>query len=109
MTRRERLAWGGLIAFALVLRLVALGARPPHHDEAIHCDFAYNLITQGTYRYDPTYHGPLIYFVMAPLMVVLGTTTAVGRLYPEPGLRAVLQAGPAAFASEGCTVVEVTP
>ena len=82
MTRRERLAWGGLIAFALVIRLVALGARPPHHDEAIHCDFAYNLFTQGTYRYDPTYHGPLIYYVMAPLMVVLGTTTAVGRLYP---------------------------
>ena len=82
MTKRERLAWGGLIAFALVLRLAALGARPPHHDEAIHCDFAYNLFSQGTYRYDPTYHGPLIYYVMAPLMVLLGSTTAVGRLYP---------------------------
>jgi uncharacterized membrane protein len=31
------------------------------------------------------------------------------RLYPEPGLRAVLAAGPAAFRSEACTVVEVKP
>lgn len=82
MSRRERLAWTALIAFALVLRLGALGARPPHHDEAIHCDFAYNLMTQGTYEYDPTYHGPLIYYVMAPLFAILGLSTAVGRLYP---------------------------
>ncbi len=82
MGRRERVAWGVLLALALALRLVALGARPPHHDEAIHCDFAYNLMTQGTYRYDPTYHGPLIYYVMGPLLMVLGATTAVGRLYP---------------------------
>ncbi|MBZ5588583.1 MAG: TIGR03663 family protein [Acidobacteriia bacterium] len=82
MNKRERLAWGALIAFALVLRLAALGARPPHHDESIHCDFAYNLLNQGTYRYDPTYHGPLIYYVMAPLFLVLGASTAVGRLYP---------------------------
>ncbi|OYV93418.1 MAG: hypothetical protein B7Z68_08645, partial [Acidobacteria bacterium 21-70-11] len=82
MGRRERLAWTALIGFALVLRLWALGARPPHHDEAIHCDFAYNLMTQGTYEYDPTYHGPLIYYVMAPLFAILGVSTLVGRLYP---------------------------
>jgi len=82
MDRREKLAWGALIAFALVLRFLALGDRPPHHDEAIHCDFAYNLLTQGTYRYDPTYHGPLIYYVMAPLLLLFGATTTVGRLYP---------------------------
>jgi uncharacterized protein (TIGR03663 family) len=82
MSRKERLAWMGLLAVALILRLWALGDRPPHHDEAIHCDFAYNLLTQGTYRYDPVYHGPLIYYVMAPLFALLGTTTLVGRLYP---------------------------
>ena len=82
MSRKERLAWMGLLAVALILRLWALGDRPPHHDEAIHCDFAYNLLTQGTYRYDPVYHGPLIYYIMAPLLALLGATTLVGRLYP---------------------------
>jgi uncharacterized protein (TIGR03663 family) len=82
MSRKERLAWVALLAVALILRLWALGDRPPHHDEAIHCDFAYTLLTQGTYRYDPVYHGPLIYYVMAPLFALLGTTTLVGRLYP---------------------------
>lgn len=82
MRRRERLAWAALLALALVLRVWALGDRPPHHDEAIHCDFGYNLLTQGTYRYDPTYHGPLLFYIMAPLFAVLGPTTAVGRLYP---------------------------
>lgn len=82
MGRKERLAWTALIAAALFLHLLALGARPPHHDESIHCDFAYTLLTQGTYHYDPTYHGPLIYYVMAPLFALFGPTTAVGRLYP---------------------------
>ena len=82
MRRRERLAWAALLALALVLRVWALGDRSPHHDEAIHCDFGYNLLTQGTYRYDPTYHGPLLFYIMAPLFAVLGPTTAVGRLYP---------------------------
>ena len=82
MSRKERLAWFALIGLALALRLAALGDRPPHHDEAIHCDFAYNLLNQGAYRYDPTYHGPLIYYVMAPLFLFFGASTAVGRLYP---------------------------
>jgi uncharacterized protein (TIGR03663 family) len=82
MSRKERLAWTALLAGALLLRLWALGARPPHHDESIHCEFAYTLLTQGEYRYDPTYHGPLIYYVMAPLFALLGATTLVGRLYP---------------------------
>jgi uncharacterized protein (TIGR03663 family) len=82
MGRRERLAWIGLLVVALFLRVWGLGDRPPHHDEAIHCDFAYTLLTQGTYRYDPTYHGPLIYYVLAPLFALFGPTTAVGRLYP---------------------------
>ena len=82
MSKRERLAWTALIAATLVLHLWALGARPPHHDESIHCEFAYTLLTQGQYSYDPTYHGPLIYYVMAPLFALFGATTVVGRLYP---------------------------
>ncbi len=82
MSGRERFAWAALIALALVMRLWALGDRPPHHDESIHCNFGYTILTQGSYHYDPTYHGPLLFYVMAPLFAVLGATDAVGRLYP---------------------------
>ena len=53
MGRRERWAWVALLALALLLRLWALGDRPPHHDEAVHAHFAHELLHQGTYRYDP--------------------------------------------------------
>jgi uncharacterized protein (TIGR03663 family) len=82
MGRRERWAWGGLLVFALLLRLWALGDRPPHHDEAVHAHFAHELLHQGTYRYDPTYHGPLLFYVMAPLFAVFGESDATSRLYP---------------------------
>jgi uncharacterized protein (TIGR03663 family) len=82
MSRKERFAWTVLIVAALLLRLWALGDRPPHHDESIHCEFGYTVLTQGAYRYDPTYHGPLLFYVMAPLFAVLGASDAVGRLYP---------------------------
>jgi uncharacterized protein (TIGR03663 family) len=82
MRRRERLAWAALLALALALRLAALGERPPHHDEAVHAHFADVLVTQRAYRYDPTYHGPLLFYTMGALFVVLGETLAVARLYP---------------------------
>jgi uncharacterized protein (TIGR03663 family) len=82
MGRKERVAWTLLIAATLVLRLWGLGDRPPHHDESIHCEFGDAILTRGTYRYDPTYHGPLLFYVMAPLFAVLGPNDAAGRLYP---------------------------
>jgi uncharacterized protein (TIGR03663 family) len=82
MGRRERFAWAALIAATLVLHFLVLGARPPHHDESVHCDFAYTLMTQGTYKYDPTYHGPLLYYVTVGMFALLGATTLVARVYP---------------------------
>ena len=81
--RRERWAWVALLALAFVLRFAMLGDRPPHHDEAVHGDFGYNLLTQGTYHYDPTYHGPLLFYVLAPLFALLGPTTGVARIFPS--------------------------
>lgn len=82
MSRKERWAWVLLLVLAAVLRLWALGERPPHHDEAVHGNFGHILLTQGAYRYDPTYHGPLLFYVMVPLFAVLGETDFVARLYP---------------------------
>jgi len=81
LTRAERWAWGALFVLALVTRFAALGSRPPHHDEAIHGHFAWELLHRASYRYDPTYHGPLQYFVLAGLFAVFGTSDAVLRSY----------------------------
>jgi len=82
VTRTERGAWTALIVLALLLRVWALGERPPHHDEAVHAHFADVLITQGAYRYDPTYHGPLLFYTMGTLFLLLGESLTVARLYP---------------------------
>ncbi len=82
MSRRERLAWIGLVVFAAVLRLAALGVRPPHHDEAVHAHFVDVMLSGGGYHYDPTYHGPLLFYVTALVFAILGEGLTTLRLYP---------------------------
>ncbi|HNX51030.1 MAG TPA: TIGR03663 family protein [Thermoanaerobaculaceae bacterium] len=82
MSRRERWAWIALVVGALVLRLFDLGSRPPHHDESVHGDFAHALLVDHAYRYDPTYHGPLLFYVTAPIFGLLGESDTSLRLYP---------------------------
>ncbi|MGE5236721.1 MAG: flippase activity-associated protein Agl23 [Acidobacteriota bacterium] len=82
MTRRERIAWVLLILAALVMRFWALGAKPPHHDEAIHGHFGEELLRTGEYHYDPTYHGPLIYYLEAAIFAVAGESEVTIRIYP---------------------------
>jgi uncharacterized protein (TIGR03663 family) len=57
--------WIALVLLSLGLHLWGLGDRAYHHDEAIHAHAAYNLVNNGTYRYDPTYHGPFLYYLVA--------------------------------------------
>jgi uncharacterized protein (TIGR03663 family) len=71
--------WLGLLAVALALRFFFLDARPPHHDEAIHGHFAWELLHRSSYRYDPTYHGPLQYFLLAGLFALFGESDVVLR------------------------------
>ena len=73
--------WLALLALSLGLHLWGLGERAYHHDEAIHAHSAYNLATNGIYRYDPTYHGPLLYYLVAGTFVSpLGDTDFTARL-----------------------------
>ena len=82
LSRQERIAWGMLIAVALLLRLWDLGGMVPHHDESIHAHFAHTLLTQGQYRYDPTYHGPLLFYLTAGIFALFGVSDFTARLYP---------------------------
>ncbi|MGQ9752771.1 MAG: flippase activity-associated protein Agl23 [Thermoanaerobaculaceae bacterium] len=81
LKERELGLWACLFILALGLRLLFLEARPPHHDEAIHGHFARELLHRHSFRYDPTYHGPLQYFVLAGLFALFGENDFVLRLY----------------------------
>ncbi|MDL2716147.1 MAG: TIGR03663 family protein [Acidobacteriota bacterium] len=61
----EKKAWIALFALSALLHLVQLGSHALHHDESIHAWAALHLIQDGTYKYDPVYHGPVQYFAVA--------------------------------------------
>lgn len=72
--------WLALVAFSLGLHLFGLGDRAYHHDEAIHAHSAFNLAENGNYRYDPTYHGPLLYYLVAGTFATVGDSDFTARL-----------------------------
>lgn len=78
--RLERWAWGGLLVLALALRLTSLGTRAFHHDESIHGWFSHDLAQKGEYTYDPVYHGPVQYFMVASAFRLLGDSDFTARL-----------------------------
>ena len=73
-------AWLSLLVAAVALRVYDLGARVMSHDESIHSFYAYELLRQGTYTHDPTYHGPLLYHLNALIFFFLGASDATARL-----------------------------
>lgn len=75
----EKTAWVTLGLLAVLSRFLLLGERVPHHDEAVHAHLARELLVLGQYRYDPTYHGPLQFFILAPLFAVFGQNDFVAR------------------------------
>lgn len=72
------LAWFILLVGA-ALRFWKLGDFPFHPDEAIHAWFALDL---RHYHYDPIYHGPLMYHLVASAFVLFGITDFAARLVP---------------------------
>jgi uncharacterized protein (TIGR03663 family) len=67
---------------ALGTRFYGLGDRPYHHDESIHAQQSYNLMKDGTWRYEPAYHGPFLYYTNALVYRVFGVTNTTARLMP---------------------------
>jgi len=71
-----------ILILAAVLRFAFLDLKLFHHDEAIHAWFSYKLLTTGAYEYDPSFHGPLLYYVTAGMFALLGDSDLVGRIVP---------------------------
>ena len=72
--------WYLLLAFSLWLHLWGLGERSYHHDESIHAKLSWDMSQGGSYRYDPTYHGPLLYAAVAATFLVVEASDFTARL-----------------------------
>ncbi|MDO5845776.1 MAG: TIGR03663 family protein [Methanocorpusculum sp.] len=71
-----------ILILAIVLRFCFLDLKLFHHDESIHAWFSYRLLTTGYYEYDPTYHGPFLYYVTAGMFSLFGSSDLVARILP---------------------------
>jgi uncharacterized protein (TIGR03663 family) len=80
--RAELAACALLTAVALALRLVDLGDRPFHHDEAQDAYFSWIFLTQGDYEYNPLLHGPLRFYLTAAMYALFGDSDFTARLAP---------------------------
>lgn len=56
-----------IIVLAFFLRFYRLDERIFHHDEAAVGYFTYKLFNNGIYSYDPSFHGPFMYYVTAEI------------------------------------------
>src|SRR3972149_10614572 len=71
-----------IIALAFFLRLYHLDERVFHHDEAAVGHFTYKLFNDGVYSYDPSFHGPFMYYVTSEMYRHFGDSIYSSRLLP---------------------------
>ena len=71
-----------LLLLGLVTHFYRLGDRPLHHDESIHAFQSYTLAKDGTWRYDPAYHGPFLYYANALVYKIAGASNFTARFLP---------------------------
>lgn len=71
-----------IFLLAIILRFWHPDLKLFHHDEAIHSWFSFNLMTKGTWIYDPSYHGPFLYYITAGMFSLFGASDLVARLMP---------------------------
>ncbi len=80
--RRDRVAAAVVVvaAVGLVARLVGLGARPFHWDEARVGYWTLRALETGAFGYRPVAGGPLLYVVGRPVLALLGPSDFAARL-----------------------------
>ena len=78
--KREAAPYMTLAAVGLVLRLVALGSKPMHHDESEHAWFAWRMLEGHGYSYDPVFHGPVQFYLIGLADLLIGVGDYAARL-----------------------------
>ncbi|WP_202318847.1 flippase activity-associated protein Agl23 [Archaeoglobus neptunius] len=78
---RKWLATVLIAAVAFAVRFYNLGNPPLFFDESIHATILKSLIS-GTYKYNPAYHGPLLYYILYLPVTTLGESEFSLRLVP---------------------------
>ncbi|WP_319580029.1 flippase activity-associated protein Agl23 [uncultured Methanospirillum sp.] len=71
-----------IFLLGLMVRIILPEVKLLHHDEAIHAWFTYDLITKGTYLYDPMYHGPLLYYLTGAAFLLFKDSDMIVRFLP---------------------------
>jgi uncharacterized protein (TIGR03663 family) len=71
-----------ILLLAFILRFWHLDLRLLHQDEALHAVFCYDLLTKGVWQYDPSYHGPFLYYATAGVFALIGSSDFAARLLP---------------------------
>ncbi len=71
-----------IVIIAYFLRLYHLDERVFHHDEAAVGYFTYKLFNDGIYSYDPSFHGPFMYYATAEVFRRMGDSIYSSRLLP---------------------------
>lgn len=71
-----------IIFLAFFLRLYHLDERVFHHDEAAVGYFTYKFFNDGIYTYDPSFHGPFMYYATSEMYRHLEDTVFASRLLP---------------------------
>ena len=79
---REVIPFAAFAALALALRAVDLTGKPLHHDESEHAWFAWKLVNGRGYHYDPVFHGPVQFYLIAFFDFLFGAGDAVTRIAP---------------------------
>ena len=80
--RMEHLLHAAVFCVAVALSLFHLAEKPYHHDESIHAFYSWK-IAEGDilgYKYDPVYHGTLLYYAAGLVMRLFGDNDFTGRL-----------------------------
>src|SRR5262245_61243674 len=63
------------------MRLIGLDDKPLHHDESEHAWFAWQLVNGRGYIYNPVFHGPVQFYLIALADLIFGAGDYVARIH----------------------------